>query len=145
MGLYEGIKDVAKVVQQADNVELYRQLLDLSAQALDLQAEVGRLKEENEKLKKKQDLSKRVVRHLEPYITLQSEEPALRYCSHCWDVEKLLVQLDCNDYNGSFKCPHCHMQGTYDKAKADAAEKDLLDSMSPLISGVDRSNPYGLY
>ena len=26
MGLYEGIKDVAKVVQQADNIELYRQL-----------------------------------------------------------------------------------------------------------------------
>lgn len=23
MGLYEGIKDVAKVVQQADNIELY--------------------------------------------------------------------------------------------------------------------------
>ena len=31
MGLYEGIKDVAKIVQQADNLELYRQLLDLSA------------------------------------------------------------------------------------------------------------------
>lgn len=31
MGLYEGIKDVAKVVQQADNIELYRQLVDLSA------------------------------------------------------------------------------------------------------------------
>ena len=46
MGLYEGIKDVAKVVQQADNIELYRQLLDLSAQALDLQAENGQLKED---------------------------------------------------------------------------------------------------
>ena len=46
MGLYEGIKDVAKVVQQADNIELYRQLLDLSAQALDLQAENSKLKEE---------------------------------------------------------------------------------------------------
>lgn len=31
MGLYEGIKDVAKVVQQADNVELYKQLLGSSA------------------------------------------------------------------------------------------------------------------
>lgn len=36
MGLYEGIKDVAKVVQQADNLKLYQQLLDLSAQALDM-------------------------------------------------------------------------------------------------------------
>lgn len=52
MGLYEGIKDVAKVVQQADNIELYRQLLDLSAQALDLQAENGQLKEELHELKR---------------------------------------------------------------------------------------------
>lgn len=52
MGLYEGIKDVAKVVQQADNIELYRQLLDLSAQALDLQAENSKLKEEIADLKK---------------------------------------------------------------------------------------------
>lgn len=52
MGLYDGIKDLAKVVQQADNIELYRQLLDLGKQALDLQAEVLQLQEENAKLKK---------------------------------------------------------------------------------------------
>ena len=36
MGIYDGIKDVAKVMQQADNIELYQKLLDLSAQALDM-------------------------------------------------------------------------------------------------------------
>ena len=56
MGLYEGIKDVAKVVQQADNIELYRQLVDLSAQALDMQSEINRLTAENTELRKKQDL-----------------------------------------------------------------------------------------
>ena len=45
MGLYEGIKDVAKVVQQADNIDLYKKLLDLSSQALDMQAEIASLKE----------------------------------------------------------------------------------------------------
>ena len=30
MSLYEGIKDVAKVVQQADNIDLYLKLIDLS-------------------------------------------------------------------------------------------------------------------
>ena len=52
MSLYDGIKDVAKIVQQADNIDLYRQLLDLSAQALELQAENVKLKEENTLLKK---------------------------------------------------------------------------------------------
>lgn len=45
MGLYEEIKDVAKVVQEADNIDLYRKLIDLSKQALDLQAEVLQLHE----------------------------------------------------------------------------------------------------
>ena len=129
MGLYDGIKDVAKVMQQADNIDLYRQLLDLSAQALDLQAEISRLKEENEELKKKQDISGKVVRHLEPYVTIRDEEPALCYCSHCWDIANQLIQLDCNDYKGTFECPHCHMKGTYDKERKTAADKKFFDAM----------------
>lgn len=132
MGLYESIKDVAKVVQQADNIELYRQLLDLSAQALDLQAEISRLKEENEDLKRKRDISGRVVRHLEPYVTIRDEEPALCYCSHCWDIANQLIQLDCNDYNGTFECPHCHMKGTYDRERKKRAEKAQLDAISSI-------------
>lgn len=44
MSLYEGIKDDAKVMQKSDNVELYKELLDLSSQALAMQAEITRLK-----------------------------------------------------------------------------------------------------
>ncbi len=117
MGLYEGIKDVAKVVQQADNIELYRQLLDLSAQALDMQAEIARLKEENEALKKKRNMADKIIRHLEPYITLEGEKPTLVYCSHCWDADGRIVQLNCNESNGTFSCPHCRMRGIYDKQK----------------------------
>ena len=76
MGLYEGIKDVAKVVQQADNIELYRQLLDLSAQALDLQAENGQLKEELHELKKKQDLEENIIQ-------LRCDSDGEFYCPHC--------------------------------------------------------------
>ena len=43
MSLYEGIKDAAKIVQKADNIELYQKLLDLSSQALDLQAQIQKL------------------------------------------------------------------------------------------------------
>ena len=63
MGLYEGIKDVAKVVQQAYNVDLYKKLLDLSAQALDMKAEIAELKEENIQLKKEKEQSDDIVYH----------------------------------------------------------------------------------
>ena len=93
MGLYEGIKDVAKVVQKADNVELYLQLLDLSAQALDMQATINKLTEENAELKKKQDIEERIQRHQELYLTLKGEEGDILYCSHCWDNDRKLIQM----------------------------------------------------
>lgn len=79
MGLYEGIKDVAKVVQQADNIELYRQLVDLSVQALDMQNEINRLTAENTELRKKQDLEAAIVRHNGLYVTLDGNENIM-YC-----------------------------------------------------------------
>lgn len=112
---YGAIKDAAGLAQKADNIDLYRKLLDLSSEALELQAEVAKLKAENEELKRKRDLSSKIIRHNEPVITLQAEEPKLYYCSHCWDSEQLLIQLSCNT-SGKFTCPHCQTHGVYDNS-----------------------------
>ena len=103
MGLYEGIKDVAKIVQQADNVELYRQLLDLSSQALDMQSEIARLKAENEELKKEKSTQEDVIYHQSkqlgslsreyPFVTLKSNHDGIRYCAVCWGRDKKLIPL----------------------------------------------------
>ena len=120
MGFYDAIKDVAKLAQKADNIDLYQRLVDLSAQALDMQDEISKLKEENARLKRKQDLSSSIQRHNESFITIEGEEPMLRYCSHCWDADEKLVQLLCDEYAGTFECPHCKVDGVFDKAKNDA-------------------------
>lgn len=60
MGLYEGIKDAIGLAQKADNIDLYKQLLDLGAQALEMQAEITRLREENAELKKDRDLESKI-------------------------------------------------------------------------------------
>lgn len=115
MGLYEGIKDVARIVQQADNLELYRQLLDLSAQALDMQATINRLTEENAELKKKQSIEERIQRHQELYITLKDEEDDIYYCSHCWDNDRKLIQMQKS--HGECFCPHCQITDCYDSVE----------------------------
>jgi len=53
MGLYEGIKDVAMLVQKSDNMELYRQLISLSEQAFEQQITINHLHEEIERIEKK--------------------------------------------------------------------------------------------
>ena len=103
MGLYEGIKDAIGLAQKADNIDLYKQLLDLGAQALDMQAEITRLREENAELKKDRDLERRIVRHKSenvddstmeyPYITLADDKQNIRYCALCWGRDKKLIQL----------------------------------------------------
>lgn len=109
MGLYEGIKDVAKVVQQADNIELYRRLLDLSAQALDLQDQISKLKEENVELKKINDIESRIIKHKHPYITIDGEDQDIKYCAVCWGKEQKLIQLEFVNYTVEpyLECTNC--------------------------------------
>jgi len=107
MGIYDGIKDVAKVMQQADNIELYQKLLDLSAQALDMQDEIAKLREENKELKNKNTISGKIMRHApkdrtEPFITLSDDVTEIKYCARCFEIHNKLIQLD---FFG--ECPQC--------------------------------------
>ena len=110
MGLYEGIKDVAKVVQQADNIDLYKKLLDLSAQALDQQAEIARLKAENEELRKGKDLEATIIRHQNPYLTFSDDTIQVKYCALCWGNEQKLMQMREQQLDSGIKL-YCHKCG----------------------------------
>ena len=141
MGLYEGIKDVASIVQKADNIELYRQLLDLSAQALDLQNKVNELTAENDSLKKQRDIEAKICRHKEDlYITLKDNDSGLLYCASCWDNNRKLIQVRC-DENGEFTCPVCHTDGIYDQ---NAFNRHVSEERAALDAYVNRPrNPFG--
>lgn len=144
MGLYEQIKDVAKVVQQADNIDLYLKLLDLGAIALDMQEEIANLKEENSKLKERLNLLDKVIRHDSLYITLKEDE-SIFYCAHCWDSSRQLIQVECNDYNGTFKCPHCKTVGVYYKELHAKAEEKLGETFKQLNSRNSRKKRWDAY
>lgn len=133
MSLYEGIKDAAKIVQKADNIELYQKLLDLSAQALDLQSQIQQLTEENRKLQDKLSISQRIVRHESIFLTLADDELQLPYCAHCWDADKKLIQVKILD-DGHFFCPHCKTKAVYDRTKAQASYEASMRILSKGIS-----------
>ena len=111
MGLYDGIKDVAKVMQQADNIELYQKLLDLSVQALDMQAEIAKLREENAALKKGKDIESRIVRHDIPIVTLKDDSADIKYCANCWDSQRKLIQMHVYTSYGclTYRCHSCEL------------------------------------
>ena len=128
MGLYEGIKDVANLVQKADNIDLYRQLLDLSAQALEMQNKISELTVENKTLKEQNEISNKIERHTEPYITLNDDNQHIFYCSHCWDADKKIIQGEI-DGEGKFICPHCKYEGYYDRALYDKLTQEAMNNL----------------
>lgn len=116
MGFYDAFKDVVKLAQKDDNLELYRQLLDLSAQALDLQEENIKLKEEIYNLSKEKEVERHIVRHDQPFITLDDDEQNLPYCAVCWTKEKKLYQMGREERYGKIKafCRNCGNRCDYE-------------------------------
>ncbi len=110
MSLYDGFKDVIGIAQKADNIELYKQLLDLSAEALELQNKINELTQENRKLRQEVETNKTIVRHADgDYITLADDELNIKYCSTCWGKNQKLIQIKENpEVNAIYpKCPIC--------------------------------------
>ncbi len=102
MGLYDGIKDLANVVQKADNIDLYKKLLDLGSQALDMQNELFEAKKHIQELEMEIQKKRNIVRHKEGlYITIDGDED-IHYCSTCWGNSGKLIQLTEDD-----RCVEC--------------------------------------
>ena len=93
MGFYDAFKDVLNMAQKVDNIDLYRQLLDLSAQAIEMQEEIIKLKAENKELKSQKDIEDDIEYHVDPFITRKSDKKPIKYCI-------------CG-------CNNCHLSGKY--------------------------------
>ena len=103
MGLYDLGKDIISVAQKADNIEIMKQLMELSQTAMELQAKVQSLTLENQDLKNQLSVEKNIIRHPDgPYITLEDDENSIQYCSTCWGTNRKLIQF------AHEKCPVCH-------------------------------------
>ena len=106
MGFYDAFKDVISIAQKSDNIELYRQLLDLGAQALEMQAEIADLRKENAELKHIRNMEQEVQYHLDAYVTKTTDTLPIKYCAACWvDKKKLVPMQDIGMAN--YKCPLC--------------------------------------
>lgn len=109
MSFYDALKDVIGIAQKSDNIELYRQLLDLGAQALEMQAEIAKLREENAELKRVHDMEQEILYHLDAYVTKKTDSIPIKYCAACWvDKKKLVPMQDVGMAN--YKCPLCQSQ-----------------------------------
>ena len=116
MGWYEAIKDGISAAQKADNIQLAKELIDVQKQMLDAEKENNTLKKELEELKEQLNISSKIQRHKDTFITLVDESQDVLYCSACWDSNRSLIQLHA-EASGKFHCPICSNNGYYDREK----------------------------
>ena len=131
MGWYEAIKDGINAAQKADNIPLVNNLIEAQKQILELINENNKLKIENSELKAKKNLTDKIERHKDAYITLKGDSQKLIYCSNCFDTNQKLIQAQTNE-DGTYWCPSCKQMGYYDmeiynsKYNEDIEPKDII-------------------
>lgn len=137
MGIIENAKDAVKLVQQIDNIELYRKILDLQAEAIEL---TERLKQKDEiisQLKDALDLKgKLVCKDSAYYITDENgkitDGP---FCTKCFDVDHLKCRLVPDNKEPQVICPNCKVafssKPVYDFLRPDVElnRKKLLEQI----------------
>lgn len=123
MGWLEAIKEGISIAQKANNIPLVSVLIEAQKQILDLIHENEELRKENDNLKLGKDISDKIVRHKDAYITLKDDEQELVYCSRCYDIERKLVQGQTNEEWGKYWCPACNFRGYYSKETYEYAIK----------------------
>jgi hypothetical protein len=107
MGLIENVKEVVGVLQKADNIDLYRKVLDLQKDALDLIEENRYLKNQVKQLEESLTIISNIEFKDNMYFTnINTEDEKGPFCTKCWDDEKKLVRLHFNGLD-FYLCPVC--------------------------------------
>jgi hypothetical protein len=107
MGILDTVKDVASLVQKADNIELYQKILELQIQIMGLLEDNHSLRSE---LRNRQERSRfengLEFRNNMYWHRLGPDKVDGPFCSKCWDAAEKAVRLQ-RLTGGMMWCPHC--------------------------------------
>jgi hypothetical protein len=95
MGIIESAKEVVKIVQQIDNIELNRKVLDLEAEVLELTQQLREKDETISKLNEALETKGKIICQNSVYFMVDDEgnKKDGPFCTKCFDVDHFLCRL----------------------------------------------------
>lgn len=114
MVIYDKLKQLYDIVKDNGCMDALQMILDLQREILDYEKDMIALQNENKSLKENAGIVDKIIRHDQPFLTIQNDSTGVLYCAHCWDADRKLIQVG-HKNNGKFICPHCKSDGIYDK------------------------------
>jgi len=95
MGIIENAKEAVKLVQQMDNIDLYRQILDLQSEAIALTEELKQKDDTITKLEQALRLKGKIVCENSAYYIIDNDGNKVDgpFCTKCFDVDHTTCRL----------------------------------------------------
>lgn len=132
MSILDDLKSVVTTIQKIDNIELYRQILNLQQEVLSLVSENVELKATlsaaNEQLARKQTLRFEYNAYWAGETLETSDGP---FCAKCWDTNEQLVRMLVADRNPQWS--RCHACDISLKIPRKENGFDKTPDTSPLV------------
>jgi hypothetical protein len=109
MSIVENLKDVVATIQKIDNIELFRQILDLQNEVSQVLTENGELKAQVKRLTEEASFRRSLRFEFNAYWSGDSLESSDGpFCSKCWDADQKVVRLHVASDNPQWsRCPVC--------------------------------------
>ncbi|NLI91418.1 MAG: hypothetical protein GX434_04200 [Peptococcaceae bacterium] len=108
MSILDDTKNVAHLVQEAGDKDLYGKMVDLEMEVFELVQEIEKIKKENAELHDQLKIKEKLKFEFNSYWIEKNGRFEGPFCSKCYDVNHILVRMHLIDRaTESFKCPNC--------------------------------------
>ena len=117
MGAIENVKEVAKLVKDLGNIELYRQILDLQGEIMELTQANRELQTQITRLEDTLSAVGKMTFRSPFYYSSGDDVP---HCPRCWEVDRKAVHLPpaCPTMAGPiYTCPQCEREIIHPRAR----------------------------
>lgn len=134
MSVFDELKSVAGVLQEAGEIEQYRQILDALKELLELQKKISELENANSELRSKLEIKENLIFEKNSYWLQNGEKKDGPFCSCCWDDDRKTIRMQPCGNPAYFDCPKCKNKGVqvFDDRSGSSNYNDSFDPFSAI-------------
>jgi hypothetical protein len=110
VGIIDNFKDLFKVAETVNNIDLYKKLSELQNSVYALQDENRALKDELKQRDKQHDIESRLHPRDNAYYLDDGRQLDGPFCLRCWDVDRKLVRERHGATAGTHYCVECNIK-----------------------------------
>lgn len=106
MGAIDTAKELVKLAQKLDNIEIVQKVIELQSDLMELQGTVQELRDENRDLKKQLEAPAELIFNNDMYWRSIGAGNPGPFCTPCHDSQGKLVHMHGDNRQG-YRCPAC--------------------------------------